>query len=153
MEQILSLEHDEVIDIAGRSFAGEPVLTIKQNKVWVNMICLKALPDTQRVLFLLNREGRRLTLKPGGEEERHAVRWKTPSGKPRRLSCEDFLRDVTALINWDTETRRRLPGRIARDDEGSVIVFELMHSEPATLEEHRQNPLIHRLEEDMYDTV
>ena len=153
MEQILSLGRDEVIHIAGRSLAGEPILTIGQNRVWVNAACLKALPDAQRVLFLLNREARRITLKPGSEAERHTVRWKTPSGKPRRLSCEDFLRDVAVLMCWDMDARHRLPGNVARDDEGSVIAFELACSEPATLEEHRNNPLIKRLEEDLHDAV
>lgn len=101
------------------------MLTIAQNKLWVNVVCLNALPDTQRIVFLLNREARRLTLKPGSEEEQHAVRWKTLSGKPRRLSCNDFLQDVAALMCWDMEKRRRLPGNVARDDDGPVIAFEL----------------------------
>ena len=153
MEQNLSLERDEVIDINQLSFAGEPMLTIGQNKVWVNAVCLKALPDTRYIMFLLNREARRVTLKPGSEEEQHAVRWKTPSEKPRRISCNDFLQDVGALMGWDMEKRRRLPGRVARDNDGPVIAFELARNVPMTLEEHRQNPLIKRLEDDLHETL
>ena len=152
MDQELSLEHNEVVDTTSFSFAGEPVLTMGQNRVWVNAVCLKSLPDARFILFLLDRQARRLTLKPGSEEEEHAIRWKTLSGKPRRLFCEDFLQDIAALMNWDLNCRRRLPGRVARDTDGPVIAFELARNEPVTLEEHRKNPLIKRLEDEIIVT-
>jgi len=130
----------------------EPVLTIMQDKLWVNAACLNTFPDAWYVLFLLNREERKMIIKPAREEEQHVVRWKTPTGKPRRLSCADFLQDVGGLMNWETELRRKLYGRTARDDGSSYLAFDLNVPHTETFGEYRKKPLVKRLEEDVVAT-
>jgi len=146
----LLLDDCEVVGINRFSLASEPVLTIAERHLWVNMACINILPDAVRVLFLLDRQAHKLTLKPASEEIQGTIRWKTPNGKPRKLLCEEFLQDVAAIMAWNADCRRKLPGVIAQDCDGAIITFELAQSEVLTLAQHRQNPLIKRLEEDVY---
>ena len=127
-------------------------MTIEKGKAWVNAACLKAFPNVWYVLFLLDRVDRKIMLLPADEDEQHVVRWKTPKKKSRKLSCDDFLLDVAELMNWDLDSRRKLYGRTARDEDSQYLVFDLNAPHTITLEEHRQRPLVKRLEENIIAT-
>ena len=132
----------------------------------VNMGCLRRLPDTVYVHFLLFRQQRRLIIRPSAEESRDVIRWCTPSGKPRRILCdEDFWNDITALMGWDNRSRYRLLGRFVHGSDWDGFAFDMtrakvfslegIESEPEitilpcqTWEEHCRNPLVSRIEED-----
>lgn len=143
------LDQFEIADGFGQF--GEPVLTMKKTHLWVNMASLRAMPEALYILFLIDRAQQVLVLKPGGEDEQQTVRWKTPRGNPRKLACNDFLEGVALMMQWNQDCRRKIPGKIARDESGVMLVFDLKERQPLSLEEHLQNPLVKRLEEDIED--
>jgi len=148
----------------------EPMVSFARSEVWINMGCLKRMPDTVYVHFLLFRQSRRLVIKPGLEEHQNGVRWCTPSGKPRRIICAaDFWDDITSLMGWNENNRYRLLGRFANDSGGGQFAFDMTRAEvfplagiarPSELaadtnsltnqtwEEYCKNPLVRRFEED-----
>jgi hypothetical protein len=161
-----NIRHGEVQ--RGEMFAHrtEPIISFARREVWVNMGCLKRMSDTSYVHFLLFRQTRKLLLKPGLEETMNVFRWCTPSGKPRRVKCDDELwQDITSLMGWSDTSRYRLLGRFVRGTNGGDFAFDLTRAEvfplvgtPQPLEadkmptltwdEHCKNPLITRFQED-----
>ena len=157
----------------GEKFAHrtEPIMSFARREVWVNMGCLKRLPDTRYVHFLLFRQTRKLLIKPGLEETMDVFRWCTPSGKPRRVKCDDELwHDITSLMGWSDTSRYRLLGRFVCGANGGDFAFDLTRAEvfppvgasqpldadntpTLTWDEHCKNPLITRFEEDTLITL
>lgn len=153
----------------------EPMISFARKMVWVNMNCLKRLPDTAYVHFLLFRKKYRLIIKSSTEEAQDVIRWCTPSGKPRKIICEEELwRDITMLMGWDDENRYRVLGRVIHGSGWDGIAFDMAGAEmfapgatlpssmscagPAygkvpppyqTWEEHCRNSLVSRFEEDI----
>jgi len=136
----------------------EPTITFYQGAIKINTACLKKLPGTEYVLFLVNPGQRKLYIKPCEEEMQHSMRWRTPSGKPRTLIGRDFLSKAMELMQWDSDQRYRLPGRASFDEEGAIVAFDMTAAQAVegfgqTLREHKQNPLVRRLEEDTVITM
>lgn len=157
------------------SHMSEPIITFAQKMIWINMICLKRLPDTVYVHLLLFREKHRLIIKPSTEESPDVIRWCTPSGKPRKIMCEEeFWQDITMLMGWDDQNRYRIPGRFIHGSGWDGIAFDMARAEvftpgatlPSSMlcaeatgekaspsyqtwEEYCQNPLVSRIEKDV----
>lgn len=154
--------------------ATEPILSFARREVWVNMVCLKRLPSIVYVHFLFLRDTQRLIIKPGMEESLDVVRWRTPSGKPRKILCDkDFWNEVTLFTGWTNKNRYRLLGRFVHDSNWDGFAFDMKRAEIFPLREnapslqqdrevvpenplvpsqtwieHCRNPLINRFEED-----
>lgn len=141
------LDQLEIID--GFGLFGEPMLTIEKERLWVNTASLRAVPEALYILFLFDRAEQILIVKPGAEDEARTIRWKTARGNPRKLCCEGFLAGIAADIEWNRDCRRKISGKIARDESGVMLVFDLKKKELQSLGEHLQNPLVKRLEEDI----
>lgn len=60
--------------VRGEFFAhmNEPSVCFNQNKVYVNVGCLKRLPDVDYVQILVNSEEKKLVIRPAGEDEKDA---------------------------------------------------------------------------------
>ena len=152
----------------GEKFAHktEPIMSFARRALWVNMGCLKRMPDTSYVHFLLFRQTRKLLLKPGLEETMDVFRWCTPSGRPRRVMVDvELWRDITLLTGWNDTNRYRLLGRFVCGPNGGDFAFDLTRAEvfpqvdssqsvettkPPNLiwDEHCKNPLVTRFEMD-----
>jgi len=148
-----SLEHTLVAQGSAFAQLTEPMLTFFKGMVKINAACLKKLPGTEYVLFLVAPEQRKLYIKPCAEETQHSMRWRTPSGKPRTLVGRDFIAMTMELMQWDAEQRYRIPGRTSFDEECTFIAFDMTVAEGSsgfgqTLKEHKQNPLVRRLVDD-----
>jgi len=153
----------------------EPIVSFARREFWINMGCLKRMPDIRYVHFMLLRQTRKLYIKAGIEETMDVVRWCTPSGKPRRVIIDaDLWHDITSLMGWNDTSRYRLLGRFVSDRNGGGFVFDLARAEvfpldgrsrsgetmskkvPAanfTWDEHCKSPLITRFAEDTLITV
>jgi hypothetical protein len=88
----LLLDDCEVVSINRFSIASEPVLTISERHLWVNMACINILPDAVRVLFLLDRQACKLTLKPASEEK-HSIPFdgRHPAGSHASCFARNFF--------------------------------------------------------------
>ena len=174
VETEANIGHYELV--RGERFAHmtEPMVSFARGAFWVNVGCLKRSPETTYVHFLLFRPQRRLILKPCGEEERNAVRWCTPSLKPRKVLCDcDFFSELFTLMGWSQNNRHRLLGRVAHNSDWTGFAFDLTRAvvfplagvesdknpEPATppgvdnpfggtWDEHCRNPLVNRFSKD-----
>jgi hypothetical protein len=70
----------------------EPSFTLNQNKVSVNMACIRKLPDVEYVQALVNPETKKLAIRPCMEEEKDSFRW-CSTGKEGR-SQAGHLQDL-----------------------------------------------------------
>ena len=59
----------------------EPSVTLNKETVSVNMACLRKLPDTEYVQFLVNPVERKLAVKPCSEDMKYSFRWSSGAGK------------------------------------------------------------------------
>ena len=153
--------------IYGKCFAhvAEPTITIARNAFWVNTGCIRRLPNISYIHFILLIHERRLILKPCDDETQHGVRWKTPSGKPRKMLSNDFFNELATLLDWDSGNRYRLLGKIARGIDWTGFAFDLTQAEifplsgvtadmnneeqkPQTWSDFFINPLVTRFSED-----
>lgn len=108
----------------------EPMVSFARGAFWINAGCLKRSPETIYVHFLILRSQRKLILKLCSEEELDAVRWCTPSGKPRKILCnEDFFGDIFTLIDWNHNNRYRLLGRMIASSGWMGFAFDLTRAE------------------------
>jgi len=161
--------------IAGDKFAHltEPVVSFARRAVWINMGCLKRMPNTFYVHFLLLRQERKLIIKSAVEEQLDVVRWCTPSGNPRKITCHaDLWSDIISLMEWSEDSRYRLLGRFIHAPDWNGFAFDMTRAEEfrpgeveesslstemtstkdsrinQTWEEHSLSPLISRFSED-----
>ena len=146
---------EQCLVVHGKRFVQltEPLIAFYRGVVKVNTACLKKLPKTEYVLFLIDPKRYKLFIKPCSENTLHSMRWRTPSCKPRALIGHDFIVLTMELMQWDCERRYRIPGRTALDEDGAIIAFDLVAAEITggfgqTLEEHKKNPLVSRFTED-----
>lgn len=152
------------------SHMAEPAISFSKKAIWINMGCLKSVPDTFYVHFLLFRIEKSLIIKPCAGEERDAVRWCTFSGKPRNILCnDDIWIDITSLMGWNDHDRYRLLGHLVHSSGWSGLAFDMTraivisrseaYDEPQTQScheaaehpswaEYSRNPLVKRFAED-----
>ena len=173
----MSIDIGQYEVLRGEDFAHmtEPMVSFARRAVWINMGCLKRMPSTVYVHFLLSKGMHSLIIKPSVEEERDVVRWCTPSGKPRKIMCDiDFWNDLTAHMGWNERNRYRVLGRFVHGLDWDGFAFDMTRVEVfpieaidsastplvgeaaagrgsllcQTWEEHCKNPLVSRFEKD-----
>ena len=158
------IERYEVLRGEIFSHSTEPIISFARKSVWINMGCLKCMPNTTYVHFLLLRQARKLIIKHSTEESLDTVRWCTHSGKPRKILCDaEFWNDLTALMDWNDQYRYKLLGRFVHSSDWDGLAFDMTRAEripiagtaapckyynSQTLEEHIKNPLVKRFTED-----
>ncbi len=116
--------------VRGEFFAHmhEPSVTLNANKIYVNKACLKKLPEVEYIQFLMNKEEKKLVLRPCTEDSKDGFRWCTVKGTnriPRQISCRVFFAMVIRLMGWNSDYRYKMLGKIIRSGDEKLIVFDL----------------------------
>lgn len=109
----------------------EPSFTLNQNKVSVNMACIRKLPDVEYVQALVNPKTKKLAIRPCSEDTKDSFRW-CSSGKkiaPKQITCRIFFGKVFALMDWNPNHRYKLLGKLIRSNGELLFSFDLNNPE------------------------
>ncbi len=121
--------------VRGEFFAHifEPSVTLKDEKVSVNTACLRKLPNTEYVQFLVNPIEKKLAVKPCSEDTKDSFCWatKTDDGKrrPKSISCKIFYAKIMQLMGWNHTHRHKILGKLIRTSTDTIFVFDLTSAE------------------------
>ena len=110
----------------------EPSITFNNFKVYVNAACLGRFPSVDYVQVLVNSDSKILAIRPCREEERDAFTWCVPGStrrKPRQITCRLFFAKVFSLMDWNTDYRYKLLGKIIHANDEYLIAFDLSATE------------------------
>ena len=124
---------DDDIDVVRAEYASdnnEPTISFNNCQLYVNMACIKKLPEIEYVQFLINKTKKQLALLPCSEYERDAFLWKTINRKngkcqPRYITAQIFSAMLFEYMGWDIHYRYKLMGKIKIARGIKLIVFEL----------------------------
>ena len=106
--------------------AKEPALSITGNKIYVNKVCLKKAPDTERVLFMISPSQRKIIVKPCSDERKDSIPWITEKGNIRQISCTPaFCALNTELTGWNLNNRYKMIGKMVRNRGERLFIFDL----------------------------
>lgn len=135
-------ETDDIIEVKDFNFDGfqvvrgeffahllEPSVTFNKCKLYVNMACLKKLPNIDYVQILVNSDDKKLAIRPCGGEEKDSFLWCTTRRKPKQISCRIFSAMIFNLMNWNLEYRYKLLGKLIKSNEEYLFIFDLNSSE------------------------
>jgi hypothetical protein len=84
------------------------------------------------VQVLVNSDSKILAIRPCREEERDAFTWCVPGStrrKPRQITCRLFFAKVFSLMNWNTDYRYKLLGKVIHANDEYLIAFDLSATE------------------------
>ena len=130
-----SFSYDGYQVVRGEFFAHlfEPSVTLNNDKVSVNAACIRRLPHTDYVQFLVNPTEKKLAVKPCTEDTKDSFCWCTrgPNQKkrPKTISCKIFFAKVMKLMNWDPNYRYKILGKLIRANSDTLFVFDLSCAE------------------------
>ncbi len=121
--------------VRGEFFAHlfEPSVTLNDEKVSVNSACIRKLPNTNYVQFLVNPNEKKLAVKPCSEDTKDSFCWSTigTDGKkrPKTISCRIFFAKVMQLMGWNPNCRYKILGKLIHAGSESIFVFDLTSAE------------------------
>ena len=124
-----------VYQVVRREFfahTNEPSITFNNFKVYVNAACLSRFPSVDYVQVLVNSDSKILAIRPCREEERDAFSWCVPGSarrKPRQITCRLFFVKVFSLMDWNTDYRYKLLGKVIHANDEYLIAFDLSATE------------------------
>lgn len=135
----VSFSYDGFQVVRGEFFSHiyEPSITFNAGRFYVNTTCLKKLPDVDYVQILVNPELKKLVLRPCSEDAKDATPWKTPSKKPKQITCRLFFAKVMKLMDWNSDYRYKVLGKLICTGGEYLFVFDLSSREayPRTITE------------------
>ena len=115
--------------VRGEFFAHvfEPSITFSDSKVYVNTACVKKLPDTDYIQILINKEKKKLVIRPCSEDERDSFRWCSATSKrsPKQVTCRPFFAMLCDEMGWDPNYRYKFLGKMIRSNGESIFLFDL----------------------------
>lgn len=131
-EEETDLSNFEIV--AGEFFAQtkEPAFTINVNKVYVNTAAVRLLSSVDYVKYMINREEKKLVIKPCSEMDIQGYRWvRTKDGKryPSQRTGQPFVESLCMLMGWNPLFRYKITGKKnkAMDETGEdILAFDLM---------------------------
>ena len=131
-EEETDLSNYEIV--AGEFFAQtkEPAFTINVNKVYVNTAAVRLLSSVDYVKYMINREEKKLVIKPCSEMDIQGYRWvRTKDGKryPSQRTGQTFVESLCMLMGWNPLFRYKITGKKnkAKDEDGEdILAFDLM---------------------------
>ena len=135
VNQESSFSYDGYQVVRGEFFAHlfEPSVTLNKDKVSVNAACIRKLPKTEYVQFLVNPKEKKLAVKPSTEESKDSFRWTTigqdGKRKPKDISCKIFFAKIMQLMDWDPSFRYKILGKLIRANNDLLFVFDLACAE------------------------
>jgi hypothetical protein len=110
----------------------EPSITFNNYKVYVNSACLSRFQAVDFVQVLVNSDSKILAIRPCAEEERDAFSWCVPGSgrrKPRQITCRLFFAKVFSLMDWNSDYRYKLLGKVIHANDEYLIAFDLSATE------------------------
>lgn len=130
-DELFNYEGFQVVRGEFFSHIHEPSFTLSQNKIAVNMACIRKLPDVEYVQVLVHPEEKKLVIRPCKEEEKDSFRWKTTGKKvfPKHITCKVFFAKIYALMGWNLDYRYKLLGKLIRSNGELLFVFNLNNPE------------------------
>lgn len=117
--------------VRGEFFAHlfEPSVTFNDEKVAVNVACLRKLPECEYVQFLVNPEVKKLAVKPCSEDTKDSFKWASGDEpgkrKPKHITCRIFYAKVLKLMGWSPDYRYKVLGKLVRSATEQIFVFDL----------------------------
>ena len=115
--------------VRGEFFAHlkEPSITFNNCKIYVNSSCLNKFPNTEFIQILVNKEKKKLVVRPCTEDERDSFCWcsKSKKRKPKHITCRIFYAKIFNMMNWNPEYRYKLIGKLINSNNESIFVFDL----------------------------
>lgn len=125
-----SFSYDGYQVVRGEFFAHihEPSFTFNDNKVYLNMACIRKLPQTEYVQILVHPEEKRLAVRPCREEEKDSFRWCTNNAKkrgPKQITCRVFYAKIFSLMGWNPQYRYKLLGKLIHSNGELLFIFDL----------------------------
>lgn len=125
-----SFSYDGYQVVRGEFFAHihEPSFTFNDNKVYLNMACIRKLPQTEYVQILVHPEEKRLAVRPCKEEEKDSFRWCTNNAKkrgPKQITCRVFYAKIFSLMGWNPQYRYKLLGKLIHSNGELLFIFDL----------------------------
>lgn len=110
----------------------EPSVSFSDCKITFNMACLRKLPTVEYVQFLINPETKSLAARPCHEDDKDAFLWcinKDGKRKPRSITGRLFFAKLVSLMNWNPHYRYKLLGKVIRQGDEFLILFDLKATE------------------------
>ena len=110
----------------------EPSITFSNCKVWLNTACLSQMPDVEYVQILVNPQDKKLAVRPSHEDEKDSFLWCTnrrEKRKPKQITCRLFFAKVIQLMNWNSDYRYKLLGKLIRNNSEHLLIFDLSSTE------------------------
>lgn len=134
MGEIIAIDGDFDFDgyeVVRREFFAhtfEPSVTFNNYKMYVNMACLRQLPDVGFVQCLVNPEAKILAFRSASENNRDAFAWCNAGGgkrKPKQISCRVFCHKIAEFMNWNPNCRYKLLGKLIHANGEFIVAFDL----------------------------
>jgi hypothetical protein len=134
IEDVDDFNFDGYQVVRGEFFAHmyEPSFSFNENKVSVNTACVKKLPNFDYVQILVNAEEKKLAIRPCDEAEKDSFRWSSNRNNkkmPKQITCRVFFAKVFSLMNWNSEYRYKLLGKLIRSRGELLFIFDLNNPE------------------------
>jgi len=126
IEQIC-LDGFEVVRGEFVSQAGMPVVIFDGFVVSFNAASLKNLPETQSILFMINRRDSTLCARPCRNGEKAGYRWCSYGKKrePRHCTCKEFVLRLMKFTGWTFDYKYKLLGSVAEGDGELLLKFQI----------------------------
>lgn len=103
----------------------EPSISFSDGKLSINSACLKKAPDVEYVQILVNREKKKLVIRPCSEEDWDSFMWCTSSHKAKAITCRMFFAMIIEMMEWDPAHRYKVIGKMIRYKDEYLFVFDL----------------------------
>lgn len=103
----------------------EPCITISDFKLTFNASCLRKVPDVDFVMVLINPDTKMMVIRPATDDVKDSFVWKTASNKPKSITCRIFYAKILELMEWDSECRYKLIGKLVKRQDEYLFVFDL----------------------------
>lgn len=127
-----SLDNFQVVRREFFSHTSEPSITFNNYKIGLNSACIKRLPQIDYIQFLINRQTKKLAIRPCLESDLHSFQWCTTSGgkrKPRQVTGRIFFMKLFDMMDWNHNYRYKILGKLIRANGEYLFVFDLMSTE------------------------
>lgn len=127
-----SLDKFQVVRREFFSHISEPSITFSNYKIGLNSACIKRLPQIDYIQFLVNRQTRKLAIRPCLESDLHSFQWCTNSGgkrKPRQVTGKIFFMKLFDMMGWNPNYRYKILGKLIKANGEYLFVFDLTSTE------------------------
>ena len=132
-EQKETFSYDGYQVVRGEFFAHtfEPSITFNDNKVYVNMACLKQMPMVEYIQILINQQAKKLVVRPCKEDEKDSFRWCSSTGRrrPKQITCRIFYAKLAEMMQWNPAYRYKMLGKMVTANSEQLYVFDLTATE------------------------